>query len=439
MLELKPEITYGDLMAAGIGVVVVLLLGMLSFIYTQILQSVDDRADLVASLRDGKVRRLYQGSVNWLLRGLQKLYGNKDSLQAFGVSFLLSYLYPFLFFILTYSYFDGTHRFSGKELLPADSPYRPYFFLIFPLFFTIVFFVNTVHVVEWGQTQLRRLGLRISEFGFQVGTNLFISVFSGVFAAATVTVSGGAFVVMSAFAAIFVSSSVFPGNITFYTILVAGSVVAGLNAWMGIYDVSLMFAFFYLALPLVNALLDWLSWWVSRFFLERTAQAPRVRVIVLDVVLDFGVAVLFMLALCLLLPAGAILLDSLYAGWVDVETGVPAETGWQEYAVWARDDPWGKGIMVTLMLVTTLIPTLLHILLGLMAFFIHGFKGAALADFLEQPRKNWRDAVASFWMFGYVLIAGLAMLALYQGLQHFIQLPIAQWLYHFTGYFYELP
>lgn len=200
-----------------------------------------------------------------------------------------------------------------------------------------------------------------------------------------------------------------------------------------------MFAFFYVLLPLVNALLDWLSWWVSRFFLERTAQAPRVRVIVLDVVLDFGVAVLFMLALCLLLPAGAILLDSLYAGWVNVKTGVPAQTGWQEYAVLARDDPWGKGIMVTLMLVTTLIPTLLHILLGLMAFFIHGFKGAALADFLEKPRKNWRDAVASFWMFSYVVLAGAALWAMYQVFQHFAQLPIAHWLYHFTGYFYELP
>ncbi|WGZ93803.1 MAG: hypothetical protein QJT81_18760 [Candidatus Thiothrix putei] len=201
----------------------------------------------------------------------------------------------------------------------------------------------------------------------------------------------------------------------------------------------MMWMFFYLALPLVNALLDWLSWWVSRFFLERTAQESRVRVIVLDVVLDFGVAVLFMLALCLLLPAGAIVLDSLYAGWVDVKSGVPAQTGWQEYAVWARDDPWGKGIMVTLMLVTTLIPTLLHILLGLMAFFIHGFKGAALADFLEQPRKNWRDAVASFWMFGYVVLAGAALWAMYQVFQHFTHLPIAQWLYHFTGYFYDLP
>jgi hypothetical protein len=200
-----------------------------------------------------------------------------------------------------------------------------------------------------------------------------------------------------------------------------------------------MFAFFYLMLPLVNALLDWLSWWVSRWFLERTAREPRVRVIVLDVVLDFGMAVLFMLTLCLLLPAGAMALDSLYAGWVDVKTGVATQTNWQEYAVWARDDPWGKGIMVTLMLVTTLIPTLLHILLGLMAFFIHGFKGAALADFLEQPRKNWRDAVASVWMFGYVLMAVGVMWALWRVFQHFAQLPIAQWLYNFTGYFYELP
>lgn len=130
---------------------------ILGFIYSQVLQNADDRVDLIASLRDGKARRLYQGGVNWLLRGLQKLYGNKDSLQAFGVSFLLSYLYPFLFFILTYSYFDGTNLFSGSPLLPADSPYRPYFFPGLVLFGFVVlvaikFFAgNSDRADVWGK------------------------------------------------------------------------------------------------------------------------------------------------------------------------------------------------------------------------------------------------------------------------------------------------
>lgn len=461
---------------------------ILGFIYSQVLQNVDDRADLIASLRAGHVRRLYQGGVNWFMRGLQKLYGNAESLQAFSVSYLLSFFYPVLFFIFSYSYLDGAYLFAGKELLPIDASDRSYFIISLVMFFIVMFLlikflkINHDHKVDtWGVVQMQQvvvsptladqmwrvtigllacivvwfasnnlwLAIFIFLLGYSDGVDILVGsimgviVFAGIFTFTAVpapaTFAGG--FVTTGFLLIVVIASITKNYVRTGILIVAGSLLMSTTMILEgqDYKSSLILAYFCLALPLVNALLDWLSWWVSRWFLERTAQAPRVRIIVLDVVLDFGVAVLFMLALCLLLPAGAILLDSLYEGWVDVKTGVPPQTGWQEYAVWARDDPWGKGIMVTLMLVTTLIPTLLHILLGLMAFFIHGFKGAALADFLEQPRKNWRDAVASLWMFGYVLIAGLAMLALYQGLQHFIQLPIAHWLYRFTGYFYELP
>lgn len=390
--------------------------------------------------------------------GLQKLYGNAESLQAFSVSFLLSFLYPLVFFLLSYSYFDGANVFSSMALLSADSSFRPLLLpvillLSFVMFSSLKFFINHIHCADkWGMAQLHQLGLPLN-MADQIWRAIrslllaFISVFWFTGAMGIVLYFFGGFtywlavvciavVIMSTFT---LDSSLSVVIVSVVVVCVALAISAAFISPWSSYNTSLMFAFFYLALPLVNALLDWLSWWVSRFFLERTAQESRVRVIVLDVVLDFGVAVLFMLALCLLLPAGAMVLDSLYAGWVDVKSGVPAQTGWQEYAVWARDDPWGKGIMVTLMLVTTLIPTLLHILLGLMAFFIHGFKGAALADFLEQPRRNWRDGIASLWMFGYGVLAVATLLAMYHVFQHFAQLSIAQWLYDFTGYFYDLP
>jgi hypothetical protein len=202
-----------------------------------------------------------------------------------------------------------------------------------------------------------------------------------------------------------------------------------------------MLVFFFLMMPLVNALLDWLSWWVSRYFMGRALQAPRVRVIVRDISVDFGAAVLFMLALCLLLPGVAEVLDRLYAGHLSVTKHIAAQTDWRMYAQLARDDAWGKGIMVTMMLVTTLIPTLLHIFAGVLATFIHSFKGRQLAAYLEATAAgdNLRYAVASLWVFGYFVLAGLAMWALWSGLQQFAGLPIAHWLYAFSGYFYDLP
>ena len=416
---------------------------LLGFVYTQVLQNEGDRQDLIAALHAGKVRNLYQGGVAWLLRGLQKLYGKADSFQAFGVSLLLAYLYPILFFVLTYSYLDGTHLFSGTALLPADSPYREYFFpglllINFIAFITVKIFAQNNH---WGRIRLLRIGLSpiVADRGSNLARHLITAV-----AAMFVAAIGDFIITGITVAVFFVAAKNFISSIAVLLTMFAVSLFTGIfvinSMWKSDYKVSLIFAFFYLMLPLVNALLDWLSWWVSRFFLEQTAQpGAKVTVIVRDIALDFTVAMLFMLALSLLLPAGAIALDSLYAGWMDVNTGVPAQTGWQDYALWARDDPWGKGLMVTLMLVTTLIPTLLHIVMGLMAFFIHSFKGAALATFLEQPRKNWRDAAACLWVYGYFIAALLTLWALWQLFQQIVHLPIALWLYHFTGYFYDLP
>lgn len=439
MLEIKPEITYGDLLAATLTAIT--LVGIpLGFIYTQILQSTDDRKDAVAFLRRGYVRGFYQGGVNWLMCGLQKLYGNAESLQAFNVSLLLAYFYPFLFFLWAYSKFDGGVYVPNSEVLAGGAIDKKHYFLM--LVFSMAFMVLVFKKLDDYGGRFGVFGRFLSRFVSIVVLSMWVSELVEYLPDLVLLVPTFLFLpTVLVFSAKPVYSGVnrYSYVITgFFTIIFAMGFI-GLAQYIGAYKSSIMIAFFYLMLPLVNALLDWLSWWVSRWFLERAAQEPQVRIIVLDVVLDFGAAVLFMLALCLLLPAGAILLDNLYVGWVDVNTGVPAQTGWQEYAVWARDEPWGKGIMVTLMLVTTLIPTLLHILLGLMAFFIHGFKGAALADFLEQPRKNWRDAIASVWMLGYPLAAVLAMLGVWQLLQHFAQLPIAHWLYNFTGYFYELP
>lgn len=230
--------------------------------------------------------------------------------------------------------------------------------------------------------------------------------------------------------------------LSFFLYINLSWVILIVNLWGKAYNLSLMIWLFYVLLPLLNALLDWLSWWVSRFFMERTASdTVPVYLIVLDVVLDFGIAILFMLALVLLLPTAAIGLDNLHANLLDAKTGLPAQTHWQDYAVWARDEPWGKGLMVTLMLVTTLIPTLLHIFLGLMAFYIHAFKGLALAAYLTQsnPENNLANAKASLWIFAYLLLSGLSMWLLWLGLNQLFHLPIAQWLYAFAKFFYPLP
>lgn len=451
---------------------------ILGLIYSQILHSLPTRQRFISVLQKSKVRNLYQAGVLWFLAFLQRVYGRKESLKAFNISLILAYLYPFLFFLFSYSYLDGTNKFSSINLFPEDSPFRIWVFLGF-LFLCLISsaVIHRVSALDkyWEQyftiwllwrglmNLLAALALSYvyksswaGLLGFVIGlwggastvvVALNIAVV-GEFTSTTTNAGTSALILIGVFPLLVIaigfrrmtvnSISTLAGNSAF----ASASLLVIYLSWSGRYTYSLLLAFFYIFLPLINTLLDWLSWWVSRFFMERTAvEQVSVRVIVLDVVLDFVVAVLFMLALVLLLPAGAMGLDALYAQTVDANTGLAPQTNWQEYAVWARDEPWGKGIMVTLMLVTTLIPTLLHIFLGLVAFYIHAFKGQALAAFLIQanPEDNIANMQASLWVFGYTILAGLSMWLLWLGLNQLFHLPIAQWLYAFAKFFYPLP
>lgn len=453
---------------------------MLGLIYSQILHSPTTRQRFIALLQASKVRNLYQAGVSWFLAFLQRFYGPKDSVRAFSTSLVLAQIYPIFFFIFSYSYLDGENRFSNSTTLPANYQYKEFIFpslIIFVLLIAIIYRYKDL-INNKIKIYLDSLKISYDAWRFITGTILAVifwtvdsnkviiligflyGYFSGlvpfailvpivyfcffVLAKDAFLSSDGSLVFISvfSFAAAFSLKNKFGSRISALLIVLAAVVFSGLSNKLKDYNLSLLLAFFYICLPLLNALFDWISWWVSRFFMERTAvDNVAVSVIFIDVLIDFCVAVLLILALVLFLPGLSILVDFLYQNKEDILSNLPAETNWQDYAVWARDDPWGKGIMVTLMLFTTLIPTLLHIFLGLVAFYIHAFKGQALATFLSQanPEDNIANMQATAWVFGYVVLAALSMLLLWLGLNHFLNLPIAQWLYDFAKLFYPLP
>lgn len=122
---------------------------------------------------------------------------------------------------------------------------------------------------------------------------------------------------------------------------------------------------FFCLLPALNALLDWFSWGLTRFLLRSAAKAKAgwrgARVLFVDLAIDLLAAFLFLAVLAALLPTGFGLFDS-----------VPAFQGafdWRALLLAARDDPFGAGLPVTLMLLSTLVPTLLHLTLGFAALF----------------------------------------------------------------------
>jgi hypothetical protein len=115
-----------------------------------------------------------------------------------------------------------------------------------------------------------------------------------------------------------------------------------------------LFALTWLALPIANAALDFVSLGVSHAigrYLVRTARS--VPVILLCLALDVVLAVLFMLL--------TVVLVGLALSWVTWGLGIDTSSG--AFLAAAASDPWGQGLWVTLMALSTTLWTVLHLCL----------------------------------------------------------------------------
>lgn len=137
-------------------------------------------------------------------------------------------------------------------------------------------------------------------------------------------------------------------------------------------------ALFFL-LPIFNALIDWPSWIVSRWLMRHLTELGEpvqdsplnvLGLLGLHTLVDLLAALVFLVALVGLMPVAFV--------WVSGRLAI-------EYPVaivirQAADDPWGAGLWISLMLLSTLVPTLLHIIAML------GF--AVVCQFPESVRKR---------------------------------------------------
>lgn len=133
---------------------------------------------------------------------------------------------------------------------------------------------------------------------------------------------------------------------------------------------------FLLFLPIFNALADTFSLAFTRYFLDQIrSKEPGLGLILWDLLLDLMAAVF---CLVFLLASLALALD-LWA-WLAPDT---LAFDWREYIGAVRAD-WTQGTALYLMLFTTLIPTLVHVIAGLGAVLTHKSRMMhAAADVLE--------------------------------------------------------
>lgn len=123
---------------------------------------------------------------------------------------------------------------------------------------------------------------------------------------------------------------------------------------------------FYIILPAVNSVWDWLSWWVSRrlgqalhdLLTARRNVAAMVLLALGHVVLDLVAALAFLALLALTLPLVIDGFNAVVAPWVNEPLPLPLAG----FLCVSAQAPLGAGLWATLLLFSTLVPTALHLM-----------------------------------------------------------------------------
>lgn len=144
------------------------------------------------------------------------------------------------------------------------------------------------------------------------------------------------------------------------------------------------------ALPILNAGLDWLSWWASRglmrdLFPRADAPVPGMWRILAHLALDIAVAALALLALAAVLPFG-----------LGLASRFGSEFPWRDLVADGQDHPLAQGLGVTIMLATTLIPTALHLIAALFSLIFPNLWRIWQGVGKDAPalQKSWLLAVS---------------------------------------------
>ena len=187
-------------------------------------------------------------------------------------------------------------------------------------------------------------------------------------------------------------------------------------------------------LPAINAIFDWLSWAFTRYFLEKAkaTQSGLGKLLVLagHVVADFIAALLCLAGLAFTM---GLALEGMNWGFVKLSW---PQFDWTQQLYIAVHQPLTAGLAVTGMLLSTLVPTFIHLVVGLWGVFAVSTPDikAAAAKISDNMSTGDRQSVAHtlLWHRDFKLapaiiatcaIMGLPLLAIWHW-----HIPVAQWL-----------
>ncbi len=346
--------------------------------------------DACEAIRDDYRGRVAMGRWTWFRDGLAGMlarmdrffgYGEGAFLGPWGRCLALAFVYPILFFLIGYAA-SGRGDVAGFEMLDPGLGDGRRIALLGWLLAVALFFYRAVRR-KWferaGRWAARRVGGRAGETGAKgwvaaIAENVaFAFAFAFAFAGAAAAAGAGA---------------------------VAGA-GAGAGAWIFIFGadnaLSIVFSAFFVLFPLFNSVLDWASLTVTRALIGgwvagAGGMAGTAWRYLGGLGADLVAALGFLTLLSGALSAGVFGLNAVLAG-----AGASIQLDWPAQMRSFRDDPLGDGLMMTLMLGSTMLPTVAHLIAGTAALLFMPHQGRApVLDAVEEACPLPFNRAASF-------------------------------------------
>ncbi len=339
-------------------------------------ESVDRRAYWARQLKvRGGWRQRYKAALEARKNGWDTFFGGPTlSLPSFGFYLMVATVYPIVLVMLTYL-ISGQADFAGIPLMPEAATILQRFWWVAVPASTVITGALVLSILQDWMWQpsgwKKRLGLAVYLLplpALYFGTPAMMSLGYGAPIAA-VALAPFWFVLFTTLSAIvwFGSFSFFakrdapqlPENMTFF--MLGLSITAQFALAYGLGWISPAMLLFFVLLPIINALMDAISWSVTRAFVDSAAKRGTTWLVLIEAILDFAFALLCLVVLTALIANVVALSDLWFGDSLEVTFSVLLERSVM--------DPFGDGLVVTGMLVTTFIPTCIHLWDGLRGLF----------------------------------------------------------------------
>jgi hypothetical protein len=339
-----------------------------------------DRARIKAELEgQSSAFQRYKGGLGAFGRQAEAWFGPPWGWRAFDRSLQIAFIYPIALLLLAWLMgMPGT--IGSYELLPNQTGGRRFLTVIFMIVFVLGYFLFIINnfpqlFANWVTDRLFGDAASEPRIVAWLRTRVFfvaywLTVAVAVAVSVAVSVAGAVAGAGDVAVAVVVVIAVVVAVASAFVVVVAGSVggaaaVAGAAAIAvaGAGPTGLTLVVFLIVLPFANAALDMVSWGVTRSLLAKidhgTDGVIGVVLVIAAVLLDIAAAIACLVGL-VALTAMVLEAANLLFAWRGM-----AQFDWKSQIDLARSDPVGQGILVTGMLATTLVPTVIHLTLGL--------------------------------------------------------------------------